>query len=371
MAPHLPTRRIFIQGRPAVREFAEAARQSDLAPADVSLGATDALPLAMDRSSLLVSVRRRAMACEWEVQVAADRDDNSMEYIFSALDLVESLEDQMSVYRAESEVMRINELAAHGPVPVEPRLFNVFQMATRICRETGRALDITSGPLSAAWGFSRRQGRVPSEAEISAALALVDTNEIVLDKATETIFFRRHGLSVNLNSIGKGYALDRMAEMLADGNVDDYLLHGGKSSVLARGDQPGLPGCGWTIGVRHPLRPAERLAEFCLRDQCLSTSGSGTQFFLRRGRRYGHILDPRTGRPAEGMFSTTVIAPTAAEAEALSTAFYVMGPEKVGAYCATRPELAAILVCPTEREGDVQLFPFGLDEGQWRQLADH
>ena len=162
-----------------------------------------------------------------------------------------------------------------------------------------------------------------------------------------------------------------MAELLDAAEVGDYLLHGGKSSVLARGDQPGEPaGSGWTIGLRHPLRPAERLAEFCLRDQSLSTSGSGTQFFRRRGRRYGHILDPRTGQPVEGIFSATVIAPTAAEADALSTAFYVMGPEKTAAYCANRPELAAVLVCPASREGDVRLFAFGLDDDRWQQLAD-
>ena len=102
--------------------------------------------------------------------------------------------------------------------------------------------------------------------------------------------------------------------------------------------------------MRHPLRPDERLAELLLRNQALSTSGAGTQFFIRRGQRYGHILDPRTGRPAEGLYSATVIAPTAAEAEGLSTAFYVMGPEKTGEFCAARPEIAALLVAPGERE---------------------
>ena len=312
------------------------------------------------------------MACEWEVQLAAARDDDSMEHVFAALDLVEALEDQMTVYRDDSEVQRINRQAAEGPVPVEPRLFGVFQLAQRLYHDTDGALDITSGPLSETWGFSRRRGRVPDPAEIAAAILRVGMNDVVLDEASQTIAFRRPGITVNLNSIGKGYALDRMAELLAEGGVDDYLLHGGKSSVLARGDQPGRPsGSGWTIGLRHPLRPAERLAEFCLRDQSLSTSGSGTQFFRRRGRRYGHILDPRTGRPAEGIFSATVIAPTAAEADALSTAFYVMGPEKSADYCATRPELSAVLVCPASREGDVRLFAFGLDDGQWEQLADH
>jgi thiamine biosynthesis lipoprotein len=159
-----------------------------------------------------------------------------------------------------------------------------------------------------------------------------------------------------------------MAELLDEGVVCDYLVHGGRSSVLARGDHPDRPGRGWSIGLRHPLRPAERLAEFFLLDQSLSTSGSGTQFFQRRGRRYGHILDPRTGWPAEGMYSATVIAPTAAEADALSTAFYVMGPEKTAAFCGKHPDVAALLVSPTERSGDIQLYAYNLTANQWQQL---
>jgi thiamine biosynthesis lipoprotein len=337
------------------------------------------------RDSFLVSVRRRAMACEFEVQLAATRDDDSMEHVFTALDLVELLESQMTVYRDDSEVIRINREAANQAVQVEPRLFAMFQLAERLHHETDGALDITSGPLSAVWGFSRREGRVPTDAAIQSALECVGMQFVVLNASEQTVAFRRPGVNVNFNCIGKGYALDRMAEHLATNHVDDYLLHGGKSSVLARGEQPGSSAeggppagpskshsasqtGGWIIGVRHPLRPAERLAEFVLRDQALSTSGSGTQFFIRRGRRYGHILDPRTGRPAEGLYSATVIAPTAAEADALSTAFYVMGPAAVSEYCLKHPGIGVLLVTPGPREGDVRLLHFGLEGEQWRQV---
>jgi FAD:protein FMN transferase len=369
-----PTRRAFLQGRSSLRELAADAKV-----------ATDR-EFAPDRSQLLASVRRRAMACDWEVQLAASRNDDSMEQIFAAFDLVEALEEQLTVYRDDSEVIRINRRAADGPVAVEPQLFAVLQLAERLHRETDGAIDITSGPLSEAWGFSRRRGRVPSDAEIAAARDRVGMEHVLLDESNRTIAFGRPGVTVNLNCIGKGYALDRMAELLADGNVDDYLLHGGKSSVLARGEQPGgidkesnvqeslgllvsASRCltsGWSIGVRHPLRPAQRLAEFDLRDKALSTSGSGTQFFRHRGRRYGHLLDPRTGWPVEGIHSVTVIAPTAAEADALSTAFYVMGPDKVAAYCAARPEIAALFVLPAKCESEVDLLAFNLDDSDWR-----
>lgn len=357
MSSERTTRRSFLQG-PVRASVASSVPRASSAP------------VAKDRGALVASVRRRIMACEFEVQLAAARDDGSMEHVFAALDLVESLEAQMTVYRSDSEVLRINRCAAHEPVRVEPRLFDLFRQTERLHRETGGAFDITSGPLSDAWGFSRREGRVPSDAAIAAARDRVGMHHVSLDEQARTIAFRTAGVTVNLNSIGKGYALDRMAELLAQNSVDDYLLHGGKSSVLAWGNQPGHEG-GWTVGVRHPLRPAERLAEFCLRDRALSTSGSGTQFFIRRGRRYGHILDPRTGRPAEALYSATVIAPTAAQADALSTAFYVMGPAEVEKYCTAHPEISALLVAPVERDGEVQLFRFGLDRESLLPNADN
>jgi thiamine biosynthesis lipoprotein len=296
------------------------------------------------------------------VQLAANRDDNSMEHVFGALDLVEAIEAQLTVFRDDSEVIHINRRAAIEPVAVEPRLFALLQLARRLHAETAGALDITSGPLSAAWGFSRREGRIPTDEQIAEARARVGMQHIELDDEQQTVAFTRSGLSINLNSMGKGYALDRMAALLAQEGIDDYLLHGGKSSILARGIQPASDDPGWRIAIRHPLRQTEQLAELMLHNEALSTSGAGTQFFIRRGRRYGHILDPRSGYPAEGLYSATVIAPTAAEAEGLSTAFYVMGPERTREFCATRPEVAALLVAPGEREGDVRVLTFGLDD---------
>ena len=294
-----------------------------------------------------------------------------MEHVFAALDLVEALESQLTVYRDDSEVIRINRNAAAEPVPVEPRLYALLQLADHLHAETGGALDITSGPLSEAWGFSRREGRIPTDDQIAGARTRVGMQHVELNDECQTIAFKRQNVSINLNSIGKGYALDRMAELLAQHDVGDYLLHGGKSSILARGVQPASEDAGWRIAIRHPLRPTEQLAELVLRNESLSTSGAGTQFFIRRGRRFGHILDPRSGFPAEGLYSATVIAPTAAEAEGLSTAFYVMGPQQTAEYCATRPQIAAILVAPGEREGDVELLAFGIGEERLRLAASN
>ncbi len=353
-----PTRRDFLQGRAAAEAIANAVIGPDTEAAGASsaaiLGAVSTERLA----NFVASIRRPAMACEFEVQLAAGRQDTT-EHVLAALDLVEQLEEQLTIYRADSEVLRINRSAGLGPVVVEPRLFALFQAAERHFHETDGAFDITSGPLSEVWGFSRRQGRMPEAREISAALDRVGMDGVEFNAINSSVAFRRPGVTLHLNSMGKGYALDRMAELLDAKLVGDYLLQGGRSSVLARGNCPHGDRPGWTIGVPHPLRPGERLSEVRLINQALGTSGSGTQFFEHEGRRYGHLLDPRTGQPVEGIYSATVIAPTAAEADALSTAFYVMGPASVGEYCAHRPEISAILSCPGEQAGDVVLWRFG------------
>jgi thiamine biosynthesis lipoprotein len=292
--------------------------------------------------SYLLEVARTAMAVEFQVLLNAGEHGQAPESAVAALDLVEQLEAQMTVYRDSSEVSRINQTAYESDVPVEPRLFALFQAAQRISAETGGAYDMTSGALSKVWGFYRRQGRMPGDEEIGAALACCGFRNVMLDDAVRTIRFRIAGMELNLGGIGKGHALDRMAEVLADDGVQSFLLHGGHSSVLASGSRAGSSG--WTVGLAHPLRPGERLAEFHLHNQALGTSGSGTQFFHHQGKRYGHIIDPRSGRPAEGALSSTVIAPTAAEADALSTAFYVGGMELARQYCETHPDISAVLV---------------------------
>jgi thiamine biosynthesis lipoprotein len=169
--------------------------------------------------------------------------------------------------------------------------------------------------------------------------------------------FTRAGVELNPGAIGKGWAVDRASDALAAAGVPSMLVHGGQSSVRARGIHgPALPGRrGWPVGLRHPLFPGRRLATITLDDRALGTSGSATQFFVDRGRRLGHILDPRTGRPAEGVLSATVIAPTAAVADALSTAAYVLGVAGLETIAPPGGDVAAILVLPGRSPASVRV----------------
>ena len=355
------SRRDFLQGRAAARTLADQAQAWVDKTSDL-LGVVTAA-----ETTLHLRASRRAMACEFVVQFhEADRD--AAEGALSALDLIEELETQMTIYRDQSEVLEINKNASLQPVQVEPRLYALFELAKQINCETHRAFDITSGPLSRAWGFLKRAGQFPGEAEIAAALARVGGAQVQLDAERRTIRFLQSETEINLNSIGKGYALDRAAELLDEQDVNDYLWHGGGSSVFARGRNRADTRQAWTLGLRHPLDTTRRIAEFYLRDQGLATAGGGTQFFEHEGRHLSHIIDPRTGWPVEGVLTATAIAPSAAEADALATAFFVMEREEVAAYCAAHAGYAALLVCPGKNSGTITIHDFGMTTATWTQL---
>lgn len=346
-----PTRRDFLGG------WTKARRDEPADPLSQAI-AEAFLP------TYLIAVARQAMACEWEVLLNAKQHARAEEAAVEALDVVTQLDEQLSVYRETSEVSRLNRAAGERPVPVERRLFELLELAARLHQLTGGAFDITAGPLIKAWGFYRRQGRVPDESERAAARACVGMEHVEL--AERTVQFLKPGMELNLGSIGKGYALDRAAEKLDGAGVADYLIHGGQSSILVRGSRAAGTGeRGWRVAIRHPTRPGQPLGEVLLRDRALATSGSGTQYFHHGGRRYGHLLDPRTGQPAEGVLSSTVIAPTATEADALSTAFYILGPERTREIVGEQEGLAAILVTSAIRQGAVETHVLGLDDKAW------
>ncbi|HEX3871268.1 MAG TPA: FAD:protein FMN transferase [Pirellulales bacterium] len=363
-----PTRRDFLKGQAAARPDAGAgeAAHAHVAPPD-SDGSVDSA------SPYLVQLKRRAMACDFELYLNAGQYRHATEVALEAFDLVEQLEAQLTVYRDTSEIMHLNSTAADEPQSVEARLFELLSQALKLHAETNGAFDITAGPLTKAWGFYRRAGSIPEDSALSEALERVGSRHVELDPQRQTIRFARAGVELNLGSIGKGYALDRCDELMKAAGIGDFLWHGGQSSVLARGrcatNGPGQRG--WTVGLRHPMGRDRRLAEIRLEDRALATSGSSVQFFRHKGRRYGHILDPRTGWPAEGVLSATALAPTAAQADALSTAFYVMGVDASLEYCRGHEHIGAVILFPSAKGSNIEIATAGLEPQECRWLMDH
>ncbi len=309
----------------------------------------------------LLRVHRPAMGSFFEIRLGA-RVPGALDLANRALDLIDELEAQLTVYSDESEVSRLNATAHLGPVAVETGLFGLLERAVTLSEQTGGAYDVTSGALSLAWGFVRGPKRVPDPETLADARARTGWQHLKLDRANRTVAFDRPGIAINLGSIGKGYAIDRAVEVIRGHWLPtSALVHGGQSSLFAFGSPPGRFGGRWEIAVRNPFRPESPLGVLYLRNRGLGTSGNAFQQFVAEGRTYGHILDPRTGEPCpKGPASVTVLAPTAADADALSTAFYLLGPEAARAHVERNPEVGVLMILEGPADQSPRILTFGL-----------
>jgi FAD:protein FMN transferase len=308
----------------------------------------------------LLRVHRPGMGSFFEIRLGA-RLPGAVELANRALDVIEALEAQLTVYRFDSEVSRLNETAHAGPVAVESGLFDLLQRALELSELTGGAYDVTSGALSEAWGFVRGPKRVPDPDTLADARARSGWHHLRLDQEARTVAFDRPGIRINLGSIGKGYAIDRAVAVLRNHWLPvSALVHGGQSSLFALGSPPGRFGERWEIAVRNPVNPDAPLGVVRLRNRGLGTSGGAFQQFVEGDRVYGHILDPRTGEPATGPASVTVLAPTAADADALSTTFFLLGPEAARSFATAHPDVGIIIVEESPADRLPRLLTFGL-----------
>ena len=241
-----------------------------------------------------------------------------------AFDEVRRLDQLLSNYRPESEWSEVNRHAAERPVKVSRELFDLLAACIRYSEASQGAFDITVGPLMRVWGFYKGSGRLPHRAEIKGALARVGYRSIELDERNQTIRFRKSGVDMDPGGIGKGYAVDRMVEILREHGIQSALMTAGSSSIYAIG-VPETESRGWRITIRHPKDANQTVAEVYLKDESMSTSGNYEKFFRVRNTMYSHIMDPRTGYPADGMLSVSVIAPKTLDSEAWTKPYYING----------------------------------------------
>lgn len=306
---------------------------------------------------MLTTISHRAMAAEFSI-LLAESDAHLVEPAFEALELLDRIEADLTIYRPDSEISRINA-SAGTPVVISPGTYQLLKRSVAWSERTHGAFDITAGPLVRVWGFTGRRGSKPTGEEIRAAVAKVGYRNLRLVDEDHSVSLQSSEMEINLGAIGKGFALDELAIRLQNSGLKNFLIHGGGSSVLARGDQVAGSGLGWSVGISHPTKPKRRLAGIRLRDEALSTSGSGKQFFHHRGRRYGHVIDPRTGYPAGELLALTAVAGNAIDAEACSTAFFVSGIDAIAAAAADDDTLPKMIgIRPNDRQDSVSVIPF-------------
>jgi thiamine biosynthesis lipoprotein len=242
----------------------------------------------------------------------------------AALDEVRRLDDLLSNYKPASEWSQVNQSAAVKPVRVSKELFDLLGACWQYSRESEGAFDITVGPLMKVWGFYKGSGHLPHKPEVQAALTKVGYRHMHLDAAAQTVWFDRQGVEMDPGGIGKGYAVDRMVEILRKMGVRSAFVAGSGSSIYGIGAPPEEPR-GWAVKIKDPWDSSRTLADVWLKDMSMSTSGSYEKFFRAEGRIFAHIMDPRTGYPAQGSVSVSIVSPRTIDSEAWAKPYFING----------------------------------------------
>jgi len=276
-----------------------------------------------------------------------------------ALDEIERLEAQLSLFRPSSEIARLNARAAREPVRVTPALFSLLEHARRLHEESRATFDITIAPLVRCWGFMNGTGRLPCPEDLAKARSSVGMHLVELCREDFSVRFSREGVMLDLGAIGKGYAVERAAELLREAGVKSALLHGGTSTAYALGGPPEAES--WQVGVASPEGPKpgadpgndeplspQGLVTVGLKDEAISVSAVWGRFFQVEGKRYGHVIDPRTGQPAGNAVLAAVVLPSATETDALSTALLTLGLEGNEIISKLRPDMRSLVVAHSE-----------------------
>jgi FAD:protein FMN transferase len=242
----------------------------------------------------------------------------------AAFDEVRRLDDMLSNYKPDSEWSHINNLAAQKPLHISPEMFRLLADCVEYSRRSNGAFDISVGPLMKVWGFYKGSGHLPHRPEVLAALAKTGYRHIHLDPAAQTVWFDRPGVELDPGGIGKGYAVDRMVDILKRQGIRAALVAGSGSSIYGLGAPPEEPR-GWAVAIRNPWDTSKTADQIFLKDMSLSTSGSYEKFFRAEGKIWAHIMDPRTGYPARGCVAVSVVAPRTIDSEAWAKPYFVNG----------------------------------------------
>jgi thiamine biosynthesis lipoprotein len=274
-------------------------------------------PLRLERSA-------DAMGTTFTIDIYGTNTGKMQAAADQAFDEVRRIDRMLSNYIPDSELSQVNRYAAGKPVAVSREFFDLLSACVEYSRKSEGTFDITVGPLMKVWGFYRGSGHLPHRAEIRTALEDVGYGYIQLDPSRVTVRLTKHGVNLDPGGVGKGYAVDRMVSVLQANGIDSALVSGGGSSIYGIGTPPNDPK-GWFIRLRDPKNEKKTATEVYLKNDSISTSGNYEKFFWAEGKVYSHIMDPRTGYPAEGMLSVSVIAPRTLDSEIWAKPYYILG----------------------------------------------
>jgi len=256
---------------------------------------------------------------------------------------IHRLESLMTTWRDDSEIAHINQNAGKAPVKVGPETARVIDESLWISKKSGGVFDITFEVMHGLWRFDHdADPHPPRAAEVAERRKLIDYRHIVRDKKVETVFLDKAGVKISLGGIAKGFAIDRAAEVLIADGVEDFLAQAGGDLYVHGRKADGAP---WIAGVRDPRGEAGvYFAEMPVTDHAFSTAGDYERSYVIAGKRFHHIIDPRTGYPATACRSVTIWAKDALTADALDDAVFILGPKQGLELVESIDEAGAIIV---------------------------
>ena len=295
----------------------------------------------------MFSFTHPAMGTTYSLFLYADTEEQAAAEADRAFNEVDDVEALLSNYQPQSELSRINRLAAREAVTTDPETLDFLARSLAWSARSDGAFDITVGALMKAWGFFRSAGRVPSPDELAAVRLKTGWQRVRLDDQARSVRFTSPGVELDPGGIGKGFAVDRVVRILRDDGVQAAMLSAGSSTIYALGAPPGQSG--WRVEIpdpagapvqspdQGPAQPADQqsgstLSTLLLRDTSLSTASCAEKHFILAGHLYCHIMDPRLVRPVEGRLQATVIAPSATDSDALSNVVFVEDDQERAAF---------------------------------------
>lgn len=264
--------------------------------------------------------------------------------IQAAFEEMARLDVLLNAHSSNSEVSAINNAAGVGPASVSPDTLLLVKRALHFARRSEGAFDPTILPLMRLWGFGDGEGRVPSQGDIFAVLELVDYGQVYVDETAGQVSLGKRGMGLDLGAIAKGYAVDRMVDILTEFGVKSFLINAGGSVHV--GD-PKPDGSLWRVAVTDPRDPDRYLGVLSVSNTALVSSGDYQRYFTEDGVKYHHIMDPKTGYPSRGVLGTTVVYPSSTDADGLSTALFVLGPDACLSLMEGFPGASAVFVLET------------------------
>jgi len=313
----------------------------------LALVALYCLPGVRQTLAARLSFERPMMGTSIEVILLDSDPEASSNAVDQAYAEIKRIEEQLSVRMRESKVSEINRSAGKRAVQVPAELLGLIRESIRIAGASHGAFDITVQGLGDLWDFHGPVFRLPDPADVKDRLNLVDYRKIRLQQEGSTVFLEGEGMQISLGGIAKGYAVDRAVEVLRKSGIKGGIVSAG-GDLFAFGKRE--DGEAWRVGVRNPRDPSKNICMIPVSDLAVATSGDYERYRMFEGRRYHHVIDPRTGYPSKGCMSVTVVAERALEADALATAVFVLGPEEGRALLEKLPGVEGVIV---DRDGNI------------------